>query len=59
MKAFALFKKENFCVDLAYVGKLGNHNDGANYLLVHQVLFDRTVAAKRKKTNDSKETVRA
>ena len=58
MKAFARFKNELWCMDLAYVDKLANDNKGVKYLLVRQDLFDRTVDAKRMKTKDSKETVR-
>ena len=59
MKAFARFKNEIFCLDLAYVDKLAKDNNGVKYLLVRQDLFDRTVDAKRMKTKGSKETVRA
>ena len=59
MKAFARFKKEIWCKDLAYVDKLAKDNNGVKYLLVRQDLFDRTVDAKGMKTKDSKETVRA
>ena len=59
MKAFARFKNEIWCMDLAYVDKLVNVNNGVKYLLVRQDLFDRTVDAKEMKTKDSKETVRA
>ena len=59
MKAFARFKNEFCCMDLAYLDKLARDNNGVKYLLVHQDLFDRTVDAKGKKTKDSKETVRA
>ena len=59
MKAFARFKNEIWCMDLAYVDKLAKNNNGVKYLLVRQDLFDRTVDAKRKKTKDCKETVRA
>ena len=45
--------------DFAYVDKLAKDNNGVNYFLVGQDLFDRTVDAKGKKTKDSKETVRA
>ena len=45
-------------MDLAYVDKLAKENNGVKYLLVRQDLFDRTVDAKRMKTEDSKETVR-
>ena len=34
-------------------------NNGVNYLLVRQNLFDRTVIARRMKTKDSQETVKA
>ena len=45
-KAFARFKNEIKCVDLAYDGKLANDNSGVKYLLVRRDLFDRTVDAK-------------
>ena len=59
MKAFARFKNEIWCMDLAYVDKPAKDNNGVKYLLVRQDLFDRTVDAKRMKTKNSKETVRA
>ena len=59
MKAFARFKKEIWCKDLAYVDKLAKDYNGVKYLLVRQDLFDRTVDAKGMKTKVSKETVRA
>ena len=59
MKAFARFKNEIWCKDLAYIDKLDKDNNGVKYLLVRQDLFDRTVDAKRVKTKVSKETVRA
>ena len=57
MKAFAGFKNEVWCIDLAYVDKLAKDNNGVKYLLVRQDLIDRTVGAKGKKTKDFKETV--
>ena len=59
MEAFARFKIEVWCKDLAYVDKLAKSNYGVKFLLVLQDLFDRTVDAKVMKTKDSKETVRA
>ena len=59
IKAFARFKNEIWCMDLAYVDKLAKDNNGVKYLLVRQDLFDRTVDAKGMKSKDSKETVRA
>ena len=59
MKAFARFKNEICCMDLAYVDKLDKNNNGVKYLLVRQDLFDRTVDVKKMKTKTSKETVRA
>ena len=59
MKAFAGFKNETWCMDLAYVDKLAKDNNGVMYLLVRQDLFDRSVDAKGMKSKDSKETVRA
>ena len=44
-------------MDLAYVDKLAKDNDGVEYLLVRQDLFDRTVDAKGMKTKDSQETL--
>ena len=46
MKAFARFKNEIWCMDLAYVDKLAKDNNGVQYLLFRQDLFDRTVDAK-------------
>ena len=59
MKAFARFKNEIWCMDLAYVDKLAEDNIGVKYLLVRQHLFDRIVDAKGMKTKDSRETVPA
>ena len=58
MRAFARFKKEIWCIDLAYVDKWAEDNNGVKYLLARQDLFDRTVDAKAMKTKDSKETVK-
>ena len=58
MRAFARFKNEIWCKDLAYVEKLAKDNNGVKYLLVRQDLFDRTVDKKRMKTEDWKETVK-
>ena len=58
MKAFARFNNETWCMDLAYVDKMAKDNNGVNYLLVRQDLFDRTVDSKGMKTKDSKETVK-
>ena len=38
---------------------MAKKNNGVNYLLVRQDLFDRTVNARGMKTNDSQETVKA
>ena len=57
MKAFARFKTEKWCLDLAYVDKLAKDNNGVKYHLVRQNLFDRTVDTKGMKTKDSKDTV--
>ena len=59
MRAFARFRNEIWCMDLAYVDKLSKENNGVKYLLVRQDLFDRTVNAKGMKTKDSQETVKA
>ena len=58
MRAFARFRNEIWCMDLAYVDKLAKENNGVKYLLVRQDLFDRTVNAKGMKTKDSQETVK-
>ena len=57
MGAFAMFKNENWWMDLAYVDKLAKNNISVKYLLVHQDLIDRTVDAKGMKTKDWKETL--
>ena len=59
MTAFARFKNEIWCMDLAYVDKLAKKNNGVKYLLFRQELFDRTVNAKGMKTKDSQESVKA
>ena len=59
MEAFARFKNEIWCMDLAYVDKPAKDNNGVKHLLVRQDLFDRTVGAEGMKTKDSKETVGA
>ena len=58
MRPFARFRKEIWCMDLAYVDKLAKERNGVKYLLVRQDLFDRTVNAKGMKTKDSQETVK-
>ena len=58
IRAFARFRNEFWCMDLAYVDKLSKENNGVKYLLVRQDLFDRTVNAKGMKTKDSQETVK-
>ena len=52
MRAFARFRNESWCMDLAYVDNVAKEKHGVNYLLVRQDLFDRTVNAKRMKTKD-------
>ena len=58
MRAFARFRNEIWCMDLAYVDKLAKEKNGVKYLLVRQDLFNRTVNAKGIKTKDSQETVK-
>ena len=58
MRAFARFRNEIWCMDLAYVDKLAKENKGLTYFLVRQDLFDKIVNAKRLKTKDSQETVK-
>ena len=59
MRAFARFRNEIWCMDLAYVDKLAKENNGVKCLLVRQDLFDGSVNAKGMKTKDSQETVKA
>ena len=59
MKAFARFRNEIWCMDLAFVDKLARDNNGVKYLLVRQDMFDRTMDARGMKTKDSKETLKA
>ena len=59
IRAFARFKNEIWCMDLAYVDKLAKDNNGVKFLPVRHDMFDRTVDAKGMKTKDSKETVRS
>ena len=58
MGAFASFRNETWCMDLAYVDELAKENNGVKYLLVRQDLFDRTVDAKGMKTKASQEIVK-
>ena len=59
MRAFARYKNEIWCMDLAYVDKLAKDNRGIKYLLVRQDVFDRTIDVRGLKTKDSKEALRA
>ena len=59
MMSFAGFKNKIWCMDLAYGDKLLKVNNGVKYLLVQQVLFDRTVHAKGMKSKDSNELAHA
>ena len=59
MRAFARFRNELWCMDLAYVDKLAKEKNGVKYLLIRQDLFDRTVNAEGLKTKDSQETMKA
>ena len=58
MRAFARFRNEIWCMDIAYVDKLAKKNNGVKYLLVRQDMFDRIVNAGGMKTKDSQETVK-
>ena len=58
IRAFARFKDEIWCMDLANVDILAKDNNGVKYLIVRQGLFDRTVDAKGKKTKDFEEAVK-
>ena len=50
IRAFASFRNDFWCMDLAYVDKLTNENNGVKFLLVRQDLFNRTENAKGMKT---------
>ena len=58
LRAFARFKNEIWCIDLANVDKLAKDKSVVKFLLVRQDLFDRTVDARGMKTKDSKKTVK-
>ena len=58
MRAFARFKNEIWCMDLAYVDKLAKDKNGVKCLLIRRDLFGRTVDAKGMKIKYSKETVK-
>ena len=59
MKAFARFKNEMWCMELAYNNKIAKDNNGVKDLIVRQTVIDRTVDAKGMKTKDFKETAPA
>ena len=59
MRAFARYKNEIWCMDLAYVDKLAKDNRGIKYFLVRQDVFDKTIDVRGLKTKDSKEALRA
>ena len=58
-RAFARFKNEIWCLDLAFVDKLASENNGVKYLLVRQDIFDRTVDARGIRKKGAKETLDA
>ena len=58
MGAFARYKGEIWCMDLAYVDNLAKDKNDVKYLLVRQDLFDTILVAKGMKTIDSEETVK-
>ena len=59
MRAFARFRNEIWCMDLAYLDKLAKENNSVKYLQVRQDLPDRAVKAKGMTTKASQETVKA
>ena len=59
MRAFARFREEFWCMDIAYGDKLATENNCVKYLLVRQDCFYRTVNANVMKTKDSQKTVKA
>ena len=52
MRAFARFRNEIWCMDLAFADELANHENGVKHSLVSQDMFDRTVDAKGMKAKD-------
>ena len=60
-KAFARFENEVWCMDLAYIDKLGKNIRvvSVQFLLLPYDLFDRNVVAKVMKIKRSKEILRA
>ena len=58
-RAFARFRNETWCIDLAFIDNLAEEINGVKFLLVRQDLFDRTVKAEGMKTKDPQETVKA
>ena len=59
MRAFARYKNEIWCMNLAYVDKLAKTKRGIKYLLVRQDVFDKTIDVRGLKTKDSEEALRA
>ena len=59
MRAFARYKNEIWCIDLAFVDKLAKDNRGITFLLIRQDMFDKTIDVRGLKTKDSKEALRA
>ena len=57
-RAFARFKDDIWCMDIAHVDMFAKDKIGVKCLLVRQDLFDRTIDAKEMKTKDSKKTVK-
>ena len=50
MRAFARYKNEIWCMDVAYVDKRAKDNRGMKYLLVRQDVFDKTIDVRGLKT---------
>ena len=59
MRAFARYKNEIWCKDLAFVDKLAKDNGRIRYLLVRQDVFHKMINVRGLKTKDSKEALRA
>ena len=59
LRAFATFRIETWCMDLAYVDKLAKEINVVKYLLVRQDFIDKTVISEGMRTKDSRETVKA
>ena len=59
LQAFSKYINEILCMDLAFVDKLANQNNGVKYLLVAVSFFSRFVRVQTMKTKYAKGTLQA